>query len=89
MTSVPKQDDNRLLACLDTIACHAKTSVVVIVFALLLALFRLFFFVCVLWLLIVSQSLNVHPRLIASSQPCYISFQSNSMPNSYCLRQTY
>lgn len=47
MTSVPKQDDNRLLACLDTIACHAKTSVVVIVFALLFALFRLFLCVCV------------------------------------------
>lgn len=47
------------------------------------------FFLCVLWLLVVNQGLNVHPRLIASSQPSYISFQSNSMPNSYCLRQTY
>lgn len=75
-----------LLACLDAIACHARSSVAVIVLALLFALFLL---VCLLWLLLVSQGLTVHPRLISSSQSSCISFQSNSMPNSYCSRQTY
>lgn len=77
---------SRLLACLDAIACHARSSVVVTVFALLCALFLL---ACLLWLLVVSQGLTVHPRLISSSQSSCISFQSNSMSSSYCSRQTY